>query len=64
MTARTLPGDVDRCTGIGSDVDGWRDECETRLRRTAAPSDHPRQAHITPPAVIVFCCPSYMDEAK
>lgn len=64
MTARTLPGDVARCTGIGSDADGWYDECETCLRRTAAPSDHPRQAHITPPAVIVFCCPSYMDEAK
>ena len=62
MTACTLPGAVARCPGIGSDEDGWHEECETCLRRTAAPSDHPRQAHMTPPAVITFFCPSYMSE--
>ena len=62
MTVSTLPGDVARCHGIGSDDDGWYEECETCLRRTAAPSDHPRQAHMTPPAVITFFCPSYMSD--
>jgi len=62
MTARTLPGDVARCAGIGSDDEGWYEECETCLRRTAAPSDHPRQSHMAPPAVITFFCPSYMSD--
>jgi len=62
MTARTLPGGVARCAGIGSDDDGWYEECETCLRRTAAPSDHPRQSHMAPPAVITFFCPSYMSD--
>ena len=62
MTARTLPGDVSRCAGIGSDDEGWYEECETCLRRTAPPSDHPRQPHMTPPAVITFFCPSYMSD--
>ena len=62
MTVSTIPGDVARCPGIGSDDDGWYEECETCLRRTAAPSDPPRQAHMTPPAVITFFCPSYMSD--
>lgn len=64
MTARTLPGDVARCAGIGADGEGLYEECETCLRRTAAPSAHPRQPHMTPPAVITFFCPSYMDERQ
>ena len=62
MTARTLPGDVARCAGIGSDDEGWYEECETCLRRTAAPTDHPSQSHMTPPSVITFFCPSYMSD--
>jgi len=62
MTARTLPGDVARCAGIGSDDEGWYEECEACLRRTAAPTDHQSQSHMTPPAVITFFCPSYMSD--
>ena len=46
MTARSLPGDIARCAGIGSDEEGWYEECETCLRRTAAPSGHPWQSHM------------------
>lgn len=62
MTARTLPGDVARCPGIGSDDEGWCEGCETCLRRTAPPTDHPRQSNMTPPAVVAFFCPSYVSD--
>lgn len=50
----TLPNDIARCAGVGSDKEGWREECETCLRRTA-----PRDGigpWITPPKIVVFEC--------
>lgn len=57
---RPLPTYVRRCPGVGSDVEGWRDGCEDCQRRTTPPIDHPRVAHMTPPPVIAFECPSYI----
>lgn len=50
----TLPNDIARCGGVGSDEEGWREGCDTCLRRTA-----PRPEIVTwvePPAVIAFEC--------
>lgn len=52
----TLPADVARCPGFGSDAEGWRDGCDVCLRRTSQPADPTRAWQITPPAVIVFEC--------
>lgn len=49
-----LAGDVSRCDGVGSRDEGWREGCETCLRRTA-PRDG-RVRVIAPPAIIVFEC--------
>lgn len=49
-----LPNDVARCNGYGSEEEGWREGCETCLRRTA-----PRKGigpTITPPPIIAFEC--------
>lgn len=55
--ATTLPNDVARCAGVGSEEEGWREGCEDCARRTSpAFGDH--VAHMTPPGVIVFCCPN------
>ena len=58
-----LPADVARCPGVGSHAEGWREGCETCLRRTAAPTDHPYTARIQPPAIIAFEC-EYLLEPK
>jgi hypothetical protein len=51
-----LPNDVARCNGYGSDEDGWREGCETCLRRTAPrPEIYSLQQ---PPAIIAFECPN------
>ena len=47
--------DIARCPGVGSDNEGWREGCETCLRRTA-PGDPHRQAWMEPPAIIAFWC--------
>jgi hypothetical protein len=50
------PNDVARCNGYGSDEEGWREGCETCLRRTA-----PRPgvySLIPPPPIIAFECPN------
>ena len=50
----TLPNDIARCGGVGSDEEGWREGCETCLRRTA-----PRPeivVTIAPPPIIAFEC--------
>ncbi len=52
----TLPADVARCPGVGSDSEGWREGCEHCLRRTSPPVDHDRVLLIMPPAIIVFEC--------
>lgn len=54
-----LPADVARCPGALADYP-WGITlakcCHDCLRRTADPIDHPRVAHMAPPAVIVFEC--------
>ena len=51
----TLPNDVARCTGVGSDTEGWREGCDDCLRRTA---ELPKgwASWITPPEIIAFEC--------
>ena len=49
-----LPNDIARCGGVGSDEEGWREGCDTCLRRTA-----PRPeivVMIAPPPIIAFEC--------
>ena len=49
-----LPNDIARCNGYGSDEEGWREGCQTCLRRTA-----PRPeivVLIAPPPVIAIEC--------
>lgn len=48
----TLPNDVARCAGDGSDNEGWREGCEDCLRRTTPGGDQ----HIKPPPIIAFEC--------
>lgn len=50
----TLPHDVARCQGVGSDAEGWRDGCDDCLRRTSTGGDY--TPHIAPPPIIVFEC--------
>ncbi len=54
----TLLYDIARCPGVPNLPDeppGWREGCETCLRRTAPGSPH-RQAWMEPPAIIGFFC--------
>lgn len=49
----SLPHDVARCDGVGSE-DNWREGCDVCLRRTAA---RPAQVWaMEPPAIIAFEC--------
>jgi hypothetical protein len=50
----TLPNDVARCDGSGSEEEGWREGCETCLRRTAPRTE--MVSMISPPAIIAFEC--------
>ena len=54
MTA-TLPNDIARCVGVGSDEEGWRDGCDTCARRLAE-STSEVSAWMMPPAIIAFWC--------
>lgn len=63
--SETLPNDVARCNGMwiedGDYHSGWREGCETCLRRTA-----PGGAQtwiMEPPAIIAFEC-EYLIEPK
>lgn len=58
----TLPADVARCHGYGSDGD-WREGCEDCLRRTSPPVDPERVWRMTPPAIIVFECEYLIEPA-
>lgn len=51
-----LPNDVARCNGVGSDdpEEGWREGCETCLRRLAPRPD--RCVMMGPPPILVFAC--------
>jgi hypothetical protein len=51
----TLANDIARCNGVGNDAEGWREGCETCLRRTAP---RPIQCWTTdPPTFIDNQCP-------
>lgn len=50
----TLPDDIARCVGVGSDEEGWREGCDICLRRTA-PKPEPCW-WMAPPAIIAFEC--------
>lgn len=60
----TLPADVSRCSGVGSDADGWLKECEDCLRRTSPPIDHPWVSYMQPPPEIGWICPYYIEPEK
>lgn len=49
-----LPADIARCNGVGDDAQGWREGCETCLRRTAPRPE--RVVMIDPPDLIAFEC--------
>jgi len=55
-TPNTLPNDIARCDGVGSDdpEEGWRDGCETCLRRTSTRAE--RSIIMEPPPIIAFEC--------
>ena len=58
----TLPNDVARCVGVGSDEEGWREGCEMCLRRTSPlPPDSYRSVWIEPPPIITFFCESLIE---
>lgn len=53
----TLPNDIARCPGVGSEEDGemhWREGCDTCQRRTS-PAE-PTTPWMEPPSIIVFWC--------
>ena len=57
----SLPDDVARCRGAGSEEAGewyWREGCEDCQRRTSPPANPERVLHISPPHIIVFECES------
>lgn len=56
MTAHTLPADVARCLGAGSDAEGWREGCDVCLRRLAPPAPGRHTLLIEPPAIVAFWC--------
>ena len=55
-----LPYDVARCTGVGSDAEGWREGCANCLRRIV-PGHPERQAMIAPPVLVVFECENLIE---
>ena len=63
MSGHTLPADVARCAGVGSDAEGWRDGCDDCLRRLAPPVDPERVLRILPPVMVVFWCEAHMPAA-
>jgi len=60
MTTPSLPFSVERCPGDDYEEDGvigWREGCETCLRRISPPHPDPSQQQwISPPPVIAFFC--------
>lgn len=59
----TLHADVARCDGV-KDEFGWREGCESCLRRACEPTDNPRVVHMQPPDVVVFFCPHHIEGEK
>lgn len=52
--SRHLANDVARCDGDGNDSEGWREGCESCLRRTAPRPE--RVIMMDPPPIIAFWC--------
>ena len=50
----TLPDDIARCRGVGSDEEGWREGCDVCLRRLDVKNK--RYCWIAPPSIITFEC--------
>lgn len=55
-----LPDDVARCPGVGSDAEGWREGCDTCLRRLSPPGEW--SPWIEPPPVVAFWCDGHLWE--
>lgn len=51
---RYLAEDIARCDGSGDDEEGWREGCETCLRRTAIRKHNSWM--MLPPPIIAFEC--------
>jgi hypothetical protein len=56
-----LPADVARCDGVGDEVDGWREGCDTCLRRVA-PRSAPARMMLPPPVIACEC--EYLIKAR
>lgn len=52
----SLPNDVARCAGVGSNEDEWREGCEDCLRRTDPGDVAYDVVHMAPPPIIAFEC--------
>lgn len=53
----SLPYDVARCDGSGSDDEGWREGCDMCLRRLDRPADtEARLVWMEPPLIVAFEC--------
>ena len=58
----TLPNDVARCPGVGSEEEGWREGCEDCYRRTSKPHQNSmRWVWMEPPPIIAFECEFRID---
>ena len=51
----SLPNNIARCPGVGSDEEGWREGCEQCLRRTK-PTSESSGLWMSPPPIIAFWC--------
>ena len=60
MSRHTVPADVHKCPGVGSDADGWREGCDDCLRRIGEPAMPDRVWWMSPPAVVVFWCEAHI----
>ena len=57
----TLHDDIARCEGAGND-EGWREGCETCLRRTSARNEW--SSWMEPPVFITFECEYLIEDAE
>jgi hypothetical protein len=55
IAVRALPFDVARCSGVGSDEEGWREGCDVCFRRLS-PGDEVAQVYIEPPEISESKC--------
>ena len=59
----SLPNDIARCAGVGSDEEGWREGCEECLRRTD-PGTGDQVNYMEPPLIIAFWCEYLIEPEK